>query len=1061
LNCRSTRLQSLLFFAIVASAFSAQAQQSQLQPISPQYFNALEWRLIGPFRAGRVVAVTGVPGSSTDFYFGSVDGGVWKTSDAGTVWRPVFDGQPVASIGAIAVAPSDPKVLYAGTGESDIRSDLASGDGVYKSVDGGHTWKNVGLRDSRQISRILIDPTNPNVVYAGILGHAYGSSTERGVYKSTDGGVTWQHVLDKSPDVGISDMAIATAKPNIVFAATWNAHRPPWSTYAPLEGPGSGLYRSMDSGATWSQLVGNGLPGGDWGRVGIAVSPDGMRVYVVINDQKLSGLYRSDDGGNTWCRVNSDPRLTSRGWYFNRVTIDPNHPDVLYVPNVALYRSEDGGKTISIVRGAPGGDDYHELWIDPKNSSRMILGTDQGTTISLDYGKTWSTWYNQPTAQFYHVITDNQFPYVVYGAQQDSGSAGVYSRTDHEQITARDWFPASGSESGYIALDPNHPDILYVTDTFGGVIRFNRKTSFSQNISPWPTPDFGTEIVGRKYRDPWTPVLFFSSDYKTLYLGTQFVMKTTDGGLHWQQISPDVTGAENQSTPASSPVTVENAKQRGYGVIFTIAPSSLNPEEIWAGSDTGLIHLTLDGGATWKDVTPPGLSAWSKISMIEASRFDPGVAYAAVDRHRIDDYKPYIYRTRDYGKTWKLIVEGIPSSSYLHAIREDTEQRGLLYAGTEFGVYTSFDGGDHWQSLQLNLPAASVHDLQVHGDDLVIATHGRAFWILDDITPLRQIASAEKARSAWLYSPEKTVRIDNDDFWGTPLPPEEPTAKNPPDGAVLDYVLKSPARRVTLTISDSSGKVVRHFSSEDSVPPLPQMAPIAERWFPEPQRLEVTPGMHRFIWDLSWGSSGVPTIDADSGGDDGGVPHGPRVTPGIYQLKLNVDGQTLTQPLQVTMDPRSPATAAILWEQQEIGLRIFADTLKSRQAMAEIQSVQKELENLKLKMVQNPALSASIQQLAQSIALVVNGDQKMAGLSEANMNLASVLGVAESGDRAIPAQAMELYRQCRENMNLRVEQWHTLKKTQLPQLNQQLRGAKIAPIQVSRIEQEVFYQMTR
>jgi photosystem II stability/assembly factor-like uncharacterized protein len=537
-------------------------------------------------------------------------------------------------------------------------------------------------------------------------------------------------------------------------------------------------------------------------------------------------------------------------------------------------------------------------------------------------------------------------------------------------------------------------------------------------------------------------------------------MKTTDGGLHWQRISPDLTGATGEIESDSSQTTVANAKQRGYGVIFTIALSSLNPLEIWAGSDTGLIHLTLDGGATWKNVTPPGLSAWSKISMVEASRFDPGVAYAAVDRHRLDDYKPYIYRTRDYGKTWKLIAEGIPASSYLRAIREDTEQRGLLYAGTEFGVYISFDDGDHWQPLQLNLPVSSVRDLQAHGDDLVIATHGRAFWILDDITPLRQIASAEKAQSSWLYRPEKTVRVDNNEFWGTPLPPEEPTAKNPPDGAVLDYVLKSSAHRLTLTITDATGKVVRHFSSEDSVPPLPKMAPIAERWFPEPQRLEVTPGMHRFLWDLSWGSSGVVDQDPDSGEEDD-VPNGPRVAPGLYQVKLNVDGQIMTQPLSVVMDPRSSATSSILQEQQSAGLRIYADTLRSRQAMAEIQSVQKELQNLQLGKVQNPAISATAQQLMQSIAMVVKGDQKMAGLEEVNANLVSALGVVESGDRAIPVQAMELYQQSRDSMNQRVEQWHTLKKMQLMQLNQQLRNAKMAPIQISEIERQVVYQMTR
>jgi photosystem II stability/assembly factor-like uncharacterized protein len=1058
----------LPLLVIMIAAATGQFGQAQSQPVPQQYFDGLHWRLIGPFRAGRVVAVAGVPGSSTDFYFGAVDGGVWRTGDAGTVWKPIFDGQPVASIGALAVAPSNAKVLYAGTGESDIRSDLASGDGVYKSTDGGRTWKNVGLKNSRQISRIVIDPANADVVYVGVLGHAYGPSAKRGVYKTTDGGLTWKHVLDKGPDIGISDMAIANDKPNIVFAATWNAHRPPWSTYAPLTGPGSGLYRSTDAGATWSRLTGHGLPEGDWGRVGVAVSPDGMRVYALISDKKLSGLYRSDDGGATWNRVNKDPRLTSRNWYFDRVTIDPSHPDVVYVPNVALYRSEDGGKTISIVRGAPGGDDYHELWVDPKNSSRMILGVDQGTSISLDDGKTWSTWYNQPTAQLYHVTTDNQFPYVVYGAQQDSGSAAIDSRTDHGQITPRDWFLPGGSESGYIAIDPQDPNIIYLTDTFGGVIRFNRKTSFSQNVSPWPMPNFGTEITEHKYRDPWTPVLVFSpADHKTLFLGTQYVLKTTDGGLHWQQISPDLTGAVAKTTPvAAHPTSVANAEQRGYGVVFTIAPSSLNAQEIWAGSDTGRIHLTLDGGTTWKDVTPPGLSPWSKISLIEASHFDPGVAYAAVDRHRLDDDSPYIYRTQDYGKTWKLTIDGIPSSTFLRVVREDTKQRGLLYAGTEFGIYTSFDNGDHWQPLQLNLPVTSVRDIDVHGNDLVVATHGRSFWILDDMTPLRQVAEAAKASSAWLYRPATAVRIDNDGFLGTPLPPEEPTAKNPPNGAILDYEIKSPAHSVTLAILDANGKVVRHFSSADSVPPMPRMASIAERWFPKPQRLQVTPGMHRFVWDLAWGGPGADKGDADSGDEEGRPPHGPRVIPGTYQVRLTVDDQTFTQPLRVVMDPRSSATPTVLQQQQEIGLRIYADTVRSRQAMAEIQSVRKELKSMHTELEKHPEFAASVSQMEQSIHTVLAGDKhpgdaNSTGLSAANTGLASALRVVESGDRTIPAQAMELYRQSSAAMDRRIQQWQKLKITELPQLNQRLKQQHLATLQISKIEEEVVYQMTR
>ena len=853
------------------------------QTIPPALYSGLEWRLIGPFRGGRVVAVAGFPGNSTTFYFGSVDGGVWRTTDAGVVWEPIFDGQPVASIGALAVAPSDPKVIYAGTGEVDIRSNLSSGDGVYKSTDGGRSWSNIGLRDSRQISSILVDPQNANIVYVGAFGHAYAPNRERGVYKSTDGGASWTKVLDQGPEMGVSDLAMATENPNLLFAATWRSQRPPWSTYAPLDGPGSGLFRSQDSGQSWSRLTGKGLPEGDWGRTAVAVSPNGKRVYALISASKKPGLYRSDDGGNTWTLQNDDRRLTSRAWYFGDITVDPNNPDVIYVPNVALYRSEDGGKTISIVRGAPGGDDYHQIWVDPKDSSRMILGTDQGATISLDYGRTWSSWYNQPTGQFYHVITDDQFPYVVYGTQQDSGSAAVRSRSDAGQITPRDWFPSGGSESGYMVPDPKDANIVYLTGTYGDVVRFNTRTSFSQDITPWPMPNFGVEINARKYRDPWTPVLFMSPfDKRTLYLGTQYVMKTIDGGLHWETISPDLTGSTQRpgDKKPEGPTTIANAKQRGYGVVYTIAPSSLNGNLIWAGSDTGLIHITRDGGKTWKDVTPNGLTDWSKISLIEASHFDPAEAYAAVDRHRLDDQKPYLYRTRDYGATWQLITDGIGASSFLRAVREDPQTRGLLFAGTELGVYVSFDDGDHWQSLQLNLPAASIHDLAIHGDDLAVATHGRAFWILDNITPLRQVQDAMKAESAYLYRPATAIRIDNDTFLGTPLPPEEPTANNPPNGAVIDYHLNATANHIKLEILDDKQNLVRTFSSDDTTEQKRPALPIADRWLPKPEILETTPGMHRFVWNLAWGTPSGKAADQSS--ED--VSFSPRTTRGSGHL---------------------------------------------------------------------------------------------------------------------------------------------------------------------------------
>ena len=1042
------------------------------ESVPSELINGLRWRLIGPFRGGRVVAVAGVPGDSTTFYFGSVDGGVWKTTDAGVVWTPISDGQPVGSIGALAVAPSDSRVIYAGAGETDIRSDLASGNGVYKSTDGGSSWNPTGLEDTRQISRIVIDPQDPSIVYVGALGHAYGPNEQRGVYKSVDGGAHWSRVLNLGSEIGISDLAMATSSPHLLFAGAWHTHRPPWSTYAPIDGHGSGLYRSQDAGKTWSRLEGGGLPSGDWGRVGVDVSSDGKRVYALISvpaQTKNSGLYRSDDGGDNWALVNADPRLTGRAWYFNRVTIDPQNPDVLYIPNVALYRSEDGGKTVSIVRGAPGGDDYHQLWIDPKNSASMVLGTDQGTTVSLDRGRTWSSWYNQPTAQLYHVTTDNRFPYTVYGAQQDSGSAAVVSRTDHDQITPRDWFPAGPSESGYLIVDPNDPDVIYLSGTFGPIARFNKRTGLSQDISPWPANAFDAPINRRKYRAPWTPVLALSPlDPATLYLGTQYVMKTVDGGLRWQSISPDLTGTVRQlrkpdsdaKTSPSSPnpdvPTIENAKSAGYGVVFTVAPSPLNRDMIWAGSDTGLIHLTRDGGKSWKNVTPRGLSDWSKISLIEASHFDPAVAYAAIDRSRLDDQAPYIYRTRDYGASWQLITDGITAPAFLRAVREDPQSKGLLFAGTEFGVYVSFDDGDHWQSLQFNLPTTSVRDLVIHGDDLVIATHGRSFWILDNITPLRQAIEAGRARAPWLYRPATAIRIDNDSFSGTPIPPEEPTAENPPSGAMIDYFLPSAAGTVQLEIFDAQGNLVQRFSADrEKTATKRKPLPVAERWLPKPAMLEKTAGMHRFVWDLAWDNFGGQNADEDS---EYGNPRAPKAVPGIYQARLTVDGKAQNQPLKIIMDPRSPATAGTLAQQLDLGRQIFEETVESRRALAEISSVQKQLAEVQQKFdQQNSAaydghLKPAIQDAQTSIIQILthkeNDDEQMSGLKEANSALASALRVVESGDRDVPSQAIEVFKQASQQVKARIAEWGEFKRTALARLNRQLHESNLPPLEL-------------
>jgi photosystem II stability/assembly factor-like uncharacterized protein len=1064
-----------LAFALVLIALPVEAQT-----VSPQLFNNMQWRLIGPFRAGRTVAVSGVPGDGATFYFGSVDGGVWKTTDAGTVWKPIFDKQPVASIGALAVSPSNPNVIYAGTGETDIRSDLASGAGVYKSTDGGETWTYIGLKETRQIAKIAIDSTNPDVVYAGALGHAYGSNPERGIYKSTDGGATWKHVLDKGSEIGAADLAIAIARPSVLFASMWNAHRPPWSTYAPLAGPGSGIYRSMDSGETWQPCVGHGLPEGLWGRTGVAVSANGQRVYALIEARK-SGLYVSDDGGENWTLASADPRLTSRAWYFSRITVDPSDANVIYMPNVALMGSVDGGKTITIVRGAPGGDDYHELWVDPKNGAHMVLGTDQGTTISLDRGKTWSTWYNQPTAQLYHVSTDDRFPYTVYGAQQDSGSAAVLSRTDHGQITPRDWFPAGGTESGYIAIDPKDPDIFYESGSYGAVGRWDRRRSLSQDVSPWPVPVFGTESPQRKYRDPWTPPLAFSPvDKVSLYLGTQYVLKTTDGGLHWTQISPDLTGGKAQQavakTVASGNVflrnsiddaantdgpTPDNAIERGYGTLATVAPSYVDKDVLWAGSDTGIISMTRDGGKTWANVTPLGVQHWGRVSQIDPSHFDAGVAYASVERHRVEDRTPYIYRTRDYGKSWKLITAGLSDPAFVNAVREDPKRKGLLYAGTEFGVDISVDDGDHWQPLQLNLPVTSVRDLVIHGDDLVVATHGRSFWILDDITPLRQIAERSTSAEPFIYKPETTVRIDNDGFPGTPLPPEEPTAENPPNGAILDYYLPTDAQMVAIRIYDVHHRLVRKFTSAKEQPANHASIPIAERWFPKPQHIEATAGMHRLIWNLAWGTSGVAESDEPDDGE-GDIPRGPRCAPGTYTLDLEVDGKKLpTETLSVVKDPRSPATQLDFDAQFATSYQIFLDSLASRRALAEIASVKQQLAKA-IASPQNDEIAKQSKELAAAIDALLEGTGGAAlGLNAANQELTSSLSVAESSDRAAPSQALAVYDEARTAARQRISEWAALKKGSLADLNQQLKTSGLAPIAIAEIEREVHYLMTR
>ncbi len=926
------------------------------QSIPESAYGSLRWRLIGPHRGGRVLAVAGIPGDPTTFYFGAVDGGVWRTTNAGVTWEPLFDREPIASVGALAVAPSDPKVIYVGTGEASIRSDITYGAGVYKSTDGGEHWQLMGLEDTRHIGKILIDARNPDIVLVAALGHAYGPSAARGVFRSTDGGRTWTKVLYKDPDTGAIDLAADPGDPQVVYAALWQARRPPWEQYQPDEGPGGGVYKSTDGGGTWTRLSGHGLPTGPTGRIGLTVarSAQTTRVYALIGVQQGagSGLYRSDDGGATWQLAGGDPRITSRTWYFCRVSVDPQNPDVVYVPNVSLLKSADGGRTFTVLKGQPGGDDYHELWIDPRSPAHMIVGSDQGAVLSLDAGRTWSSWYNQPTAQFYHVVTDDAFPYRVYGAQQDAGTAGIASRSDYGLITFRDWTPVGAGESGYIAPDPANPDLVYGGDTYGGIHRFDRATGQSQDISPWPAASFGLPMPQRQYRFTWTsPLVFDRLNPHLLYLGAQVLLSTTDGGLHWSALSPDLTGAAPAAPRDTGPLTVANAAARGYGVIYTIAPSPRQAGLIWVGTDDGLIQRTSDGGGRWQNVTPAGLPAWSMINLIEASPFDTAVAYAAVDRHRLDDLAPYIYRTRDGGRHWARIDHGIAPQAYVQAVRADPTRAGLLYAGTETGVYVSFDDGDHWQSLQLNLPTVSVRDLAVHDNDLIAATHGRAFWILDDLTHLRQLSDTVVRAAAFLFRPERAIRLRRSVSNDTPLPPEEPHGTNPPAGAVIDYYFQAaPPGPVTLEILDVAGKPVRRFSSEDRVAPPREPPQIAAEWLPRPEPPSRNAGHNRFVWDLRYQRPPADrygySIAAIAGQGTVAEPEGPLVLPGEYQVKLTVAGQTLTQPLRVELDPRAHVADSALAAQLRLALEIGNTMTAQRALQGTVRGVRDQLRTL-------------------------------------------------------------------------------------------------------------------
>ena len=886
----------------------------------PSLFQELRWRHIGPFRGGRTKAAAGVPSQPHVFYIGAVNGGVWKTDDAGRTWTPIFDDQPTGSIGAIAVAPSDPNVVYVGSGEGLQRPDLSTGDGIYKSTDAGRTWRQFGLRDGQQIPQIVVDPRDPNRLFVAVLGHPYGPNAERGVFRSTNGGESFDRVLFRDENTGAADIVLDPQNSATVYAALWEARQGPWENAA-FTGPGSGVHKTTDGGATWRPLV-NGLPtfvDDGLGRVGLTVAPSQpARLFATVEARRRGGLYRSDDAGESWTLVNADPRVTMRGSDFAEVKVDPGNPDIVYTGSIVAWKSTDGGRSFTAWRGAPGGDDYHRIWINPQHPDIVLLASDQGAVITLNGGETWSSWYNQPTAQFYHVSTDNAFPYRVCGGQQESGSACVASRSDEGRIGPRDWRPVGVEEYGYVAPDPADPDVVYG----GKVTRFDRRTRQTQDVSPPRGPG---------YRVLRTAPLLFSPDGRTLYFGANTLWRTTNGGQVWTEMSPDLS-RETWQPPGTvaAYLTAAGGRPTRRGVIYTIAPSSIDRQTIWAGTDDGLIHVTRDAGRTWHNVTPDALVPWAKVSLLEASHFDVNTAYAAVNTLRLDDLRPAIYRTRDGGRSWKLITAGLPDGAAINVVREDSFRRGLLFAGSERAVHLSFDDGESWQSLRLNMPATSIRDLVIKDHDLVAGTHGRGFWILDDISPLRQITPDVARAPAFLFQPPTAWRFRSNKNRDTPVPPDEPTAPNPPDGVTISYLVGPEARGpVTLEIVEAlTGHVIRKYSSDDPPePPPPADRNFPDYWLGASPRLLATPGLHRFVWDVRHAPPPSDRVTYPIAATPGGTPRLPLgvwAMPETYQVRLTVGGRVLRQAVSVRLDPRVRVSAADLQLQFKLSQSIDA-----------------------------------------------------------------------------------------------------------------------------------------
>ena len=1038
---------------------AAGAQQAEGEAKGP--WKALQYRLVGPFRGGRVVAVSGVVGEPNTYYFGGVAGGVWKTTDGGLNWAPLTDKTKEMSpaIGALAVSESDPNVIYAGTGEACIRGNVVGGNGVYKSADAGKSWRLVGLADTHAVGRIIIDPKNPDRVFVAALGHPFADNEERGIFRTLDGGKTWQKVLYKDAKSGGIDVTFAPSNPNLLFAALWQVRRTPWSLDS--GGLGSGLYRSNDGGSTWKELKGHGLPDGPLGRIGVTVSgADPNRVWAIV-EAKQGGIYRSDDGGDSWHRLTDDHRFTQRAWYYSHIFADPKSQDTVYVLNTGAYVSHDGGKTFARLR-APHGDN-HGLWIDPTNPQRLINGNDGGATISVDGGKTWSTEYNQPTAQFYHVVTDNRFPYYMYGAQQDNSTVGIASASPDGAIDRPDWYDVGGGESGYIAPDPTDPQIVYAGSYGGEITRYDHRTSETQAVNPWPVNPIGWAAADIKHRFQWTePIVFSPHDPKTLYFAGEVLFKSTNGGMNWTIISPDLTRNDKSKQQSSGgPITKDNTGVEVYDTIFSVVESPVQQGLIWAGSDDGLIHLTRDGGQHWQNVTPKAMPEWGTVSMIEASPTAAGTAYVAVERHKMDDFAPYIFRTTDFGKSWTSLVNGIPNDDYVHAVRVDPRRSSLLFAGTEQGMYVSFDEGAHWQPLQLNLPPSPVNDLVIKNTDLVVATHGRSFWVLDDITPLEQYSDAIAQQEVHLFTPAAASHtIFHPAFFRLGN-----VGKNPPGGAVIDYWLKTaikpeekkkendeqrtaapekPAPKITLEILDASGKGIRKFPPRQEEEESPDEPYGREH---EPSKLSADAGLNRFVWDLRYEeATKVPHAPLW-----GGSTEGPVALPGNYQVRLTVLGKSYTAPLEVKPDPRLKVTQADLQKQFDLLMKIHDKLGETDQTINQIRDLRSQIAGINKRLKDDPR-QKPIADAGKAL------EKKMTGVEEAliqtkaksgedvlnfpirlNNQLAALGGVVGSADSAPTQQSYEVFDLLSSQIDEQLAKWKSIIATDVKSYNDLVR----------------------